>query len=208
MGAKPKKTSSAAKGSAGKRGQAKRAPARRTPARKAAGKTTKSNGGKTVEAYVAGLRGWQRDAAQQLRALVRAAAPNATESFKWGQPIYEQNGPFCYFKSSADHITFGFWRGTELNDPDWKLEGDGDRMKHLKIRSADDVNEAALGGFVRQAVELNQRLGSPTIAAKAKAAASAPTPDQAAPETPLVVEPQQPAAIPGDDGWHEDSFQQ
>jgi hypothetical protein len=166
MGAKPKKTGSAAKVPAKK----KRAPARRVPARKAAsksGRTPKVRAAtaparSSVEAYVAGLAGDQGGAARRLRELVMSAAPSASESIKWGQPVYEDNGPFCYFKANSDHITFGFWRGTELDDPDGRLEGDGDRMKHIKIRDAGDIEEDLFADWVRQAVDLNRRFGNPT----------------------------------------------
>ena len=109
MGAKPRETRSAA----GKSG-AKRTPARRVPARKTARKTAKAGSGasKSVDAYVAGLEGWQAEAAQRLRDVIRSAAPSLAESIKWGQPVYEDSGPVCYFRTSTDHLTFGFWRGT------------------------------------------------------------------------------------------------
>jgi hypothetical protein len=195
MGAKPKKTRSVAARGAARKAPAKRTPARRTPARTPARKATaaapkkavrKPSGaraaGTTVDAYVASLTGWQKDAATRLRDVVRAAAPGATESIKWGQPVYEENGPVCYFKANTEHITFGFWRGTELDDLEWRLEGEGERMKHLTLRSADEVTEESLGGFVRQAVELNRRHGSPTargesVAEREAAPASEPEAD-------------------------------
>ncbi len=199
MGAKPKKTRSvAAKGAAkAKKAPAKRTPAKRTPARKATTSAAKKAvrkpsgaraAGTTVDAYVAGLRGWQKDAATRLRDVIRAAAPDATESIKWGQPVYEDNGPVCYFKANTEHITFGFWRGTELDDLEWRLEGEGDRMKHLSLRSADEVTEESLAGFVRQAVDLNRRLGSPTArgdsAVPEREAAPASEPAEALPDEP------------------------
>jgi hypothetical protein len=111
---------------------------------------------------MAGLAGPLADVAARLRHLVLGAAPSATESIKWGQPVYEDNGPFCYFKANTGHITFGFWRGTDLDDPDELLQGEGDRMKHLALRSVDDIDDEAIGRWVRQAVDLNWRLGSPT----------------------------------------------
>ena len=211
MGAKPKQTRSAA----GKSG-AKRTPARRVPARKTAQKSMKagSGTGKTVEAYVAGLDGWQADAAGRLRDVVRSAAPSLVESIKWGQPVYEDNGPVCYFRSSADHITFGFWRGAELDDPEMRLEGEGDRMKHLKIHSADEVTGELLADFVRQGVDLNRRYGSPTRKDQPEEGIESMTAEDRAAIPVMVPEPSEgEAAVPpsgpipaGDDGWH-DEFQ-
>ena len=58
-------------------------------------------------------------------------------------------------------MTFGFWRGAELDDGDAVLEG-GDRMKHLKITGADGVDEARITAFVQAAVQLNRTKGDPT----------------------------------------------
>jgi hypothetical protein len=156
MGAKPRKTGSAARVPA----KVKRAPARRVPARRAA--RARPAAVKTVDAYLARATGGLREAGQRLRQIILSAAPSASESIKWGQPVYEDGGPFCYFKTSSGHITFGFWRGTEISDPDGRLEGDGDRMKHIKIRGVDDLVEDAVADWVRQAVDLNRRLGDPT----------------------------------------------
>jgi hypothetical protein len=42
------------------------------------------------------------------------------------------------------------------------LEGDGDRMKHIKLKTVKDVNRAAFTDFVKQAIKLNRELGDPT----------------------------------------------
>jgi hypothetical protein len=41
------------------------------------------------------------------------------------------------------------------------LEGDGDRMKHIKLRSA-SLDQPLLRDFIRQAVALNAAKGDPT----------------------------------------------
>jgi hypothetical protein len=181
MGAKPRKTGSAAKvpkraaagskrAAASKRTAAgsKRAAAgskgaatRRVPARRTAGKSARA-AGQTVDAYLAGVTGELSDLAQRLREVILSAAPSATESIKWGQPVYEDGGPVCYFKVATGHITFGFWRGTEIDDPENRLEGEGDRMKHVKLRGPDDLVEDAIADWVRQAVDLNRQQGDPT----------------------------------------------
>jgi hypothetical protein len=160
MGAKPKKTGTAARVPATK----KRTPARRVPTRKTAGKSRRATTlDQTVEGYIAAMTGELAEVAGRLRDLVRGVAPSATESIKWGQPVYEDNGPFCYLKAGAESVTIGFWRGAELDDPDQRLvESDGERMKHLELSSADDIDEDAIGRWVRQAIDLNWRYGNPT----------------------------------------------
>lgn len=82
---------------------------------------------------------------------------------KWGQPVYEEDGPICYFKSFSDHVTFGFWRGTEMPDPAGLLRGEGDKMRHVRLTMFDDIPRDPLEEFVRNAVRLNRERGNPTF---------------------------------------------
>ncbi len=87
----------------------------------------------SVDEYVRGLDGWQAGVMSAIRALIGDAAPNARESIKWAQPVYEESGPFCYVKAFKNHVNLGFWREVDLGDPEGVLEGTGDRMQHVKI---------------------------------------------------------------------------
>ena len=117
---------------------------------------------KTVEEYIAGLEGWQAEVVEALRKIVMEAAPDAAESIKWAQPVYESNGPFAYMKAFKSSVNFGFWRGIDLDDPKGLLQGSGDKMRHVKLSSTDDIDTAAFAVFVRQALELNLTKGDPT----------------------------------------------
>jgi hypothetical protein len=116
----------------------------------------------TVDEYIAGLEGWQAEVGSRLRSIVLQATPEAKESFKWAQPVYEINGPFCYFKAFKASLNFGFWRGVELDDPKGLLQGSGDKMRHVKLTGAEDIDQEAFTDYVRQAVQLNLDKGDPT----------------------------------------------
>ena len=118
--------------------------------------------GTSVDDWAKKLTGWQADALRIIRALVTRHAPDATLAMKWGQPVWEQNGPFAWLRPAAKHVSFGFWRGAELSDPDGHLEGEGDRMRHLKMTSAADLDQLPIEHFVKQAVALNGANGDPT----------------------------------------------
>jgi hypothetical protein len=133
-------------------------PAARTTSKKISARKA----GLTVDDYAARLAGWQKEVVTALRKIVRSAAPKAIESIKWGQPVYEHNGPFAYMKAFASSVNFGFWRGAELPDPNGMLTGGGDRMRHLKLLGTSDVNPKALADLVRAAVKLNDLRGDPT----------------------------------------------
>jgi hypothetical protein len=117
---------------------------------------------KTVDDYVASLEGWQAEILTRVREIILQAAPEAHESIKWAQPVYESSGPFAYIKAFKKAVNFGFWRGVELEDPKDILEGSGEKMRHVKLASLEDVDEALFADLVKQAVVLNQRKGDPT----------------------------------------------
>lgn len=118
--------------------------------------------GMPVDDWVkAKARGEQLDIVRSLLILARKVAPKATISIKWGQPVVDENGPLAFIKVAKAHVTFGFWRGAQLTDPQGLLEG-GERMKHVKIASPDALDEKALSAFLRQAVSLNRTEGDPT----------------------------------------------
>lgn len=68
-----------------------------------------------VDAYIAAQADFARPILEHLRALVRAAAPDATETMKWSRPHYTYNGQLlCGFSAFKAHAAFGFWRGVEV----------------------------------------------------------------------------------------------
>jgi hypothetical protein len=117
---------------------------------------------KTVAEYAAGLGDWRSDVVLALRGLVREAAPEAKESIKWAQPVYEENGPFCYIRAFKNHVNFGFWRGVDLPNEAGILEGSGEKMRHVRVTGLEDIREDVFQDLVRAAVALNHSKGDPT----------------------------------------------
>jgi hypothetical protein len=113
-----------------------------------------------VDEYIGMQEKWAADILTELRSVIKEYAPDATESIKWAQPVYEDNGPCIYIKAFKKNINFGFWRGVQLEDPKGLLSGTGEKMRHVKIHSVDEMDRDALGAFVKQAVSLNRELGS------------------------------------------------
>lgn len=52
---------------------------------------------------------------QQVRTVVKAAAPNAAEAIKWGKPYYSHKGMLAGFDALKNHISFEVW--TDELDP-------------------------------------------------------------------------------------------
>jgi hypothetical protein len=121
------------------------------------------NGQKTVDEYIAAFDDWRTDAMKRLREIVKEGAPHSAVGIKWAQPVWEWNGPMIWMKAYPKHVDIGFWRGTEMDDPKKVLTGDGERMRHIKITSVDDIPADALRELVKQAVQLNTAKGNPTL---------------------------------------------
>jgi hypothetical protein len=121
------------------------------------------NGQKTVDEYIAAFDDWRTDAMKRLREVVKEGAPHSAVAIKWAQPVWEWNGPMIWMKAYPKHVDIGFWRGTEMDDPKKVLTGDGERMRHIKITSVDDIPADALVELVKQAVKLNTAKGNPTL---------------------------------------------
>jgi hypothetical protein len=117
---------------------------------------------RTVDDYMAAIPSPLSAVAEALRTTVRDAAPQAKESVKWGQPVYDSNGPFAAIKAYPRWVTLTFWRGAALADPTGILAGDGDRMKHARFATLDEVRAAPVADLVRAAVAMNAELGDPT----------------------------------------------
>ena len=58
---------------------------------------------------------------------------------------------FGYVNAFTAHVNVGFFQGTELPDPNGLLEGTGKFMRHVKLRPAVVVNEAALKKLIKEA---------------------------------------------------------
>lgn len=117
--------------------------------------------GTSVTDWVARLPKEQTAIVETLLTLAKSAAPDASIVIKWAQPVLELSGPFAYIKAAKGHVTLGFWRGTELDDPRGLLAG-GDRMKHVRLASLEDVDRASLSAWITEAARLNREHGDPT----------------------------------------------
>jgi hypothetical protein len=117
----------------------------------------------TVDAYIQAQEPWKKEILHNLRLIIKDVASATKESIKWAQPIYEdEQGPFCYMRAHKNHVTLGFWRGAIMNDPTGILLGDGEKMRHIKITRETSINRVVIVDFIKQAIELNKKLGNPS----------------------------------------------
>jgi hypothetical protein len=61
--------------------------------------------------------------------------------------------PFAYVGAYSAHANVGFFYGAMLDDPAGLLEGAGKRMRRVKLRWGQNVDEAALADLVAAAYQ-------------------------------------------------------
>jgi hypothetical protein len=59
-----------------------------------------------------------------------------------------EDAAFGYVNAFSAHVNVGFLEGAGLDDPAGLLEGTGKRMRHVKVRWGEPVNEAALNELI------------------------------------------------------------
>jgi hypothetical protein len=87
-----------------------------------------------------------------LRSLVMKILPSTRITVNaWGIPTFEAEYPFCFYMSGKKHVTFGFHNGAGLSDPGGLLEGTGKNIRHVKLRTVEDLKRPGLRGLILDA---------------------------------------------------------
>ncbi len=106
----------------------------------------------SFDEYFADQSPKNRSIIRTLRMFAKRVAPALQESVKWGNGCWLKGKvPIAYVHSAPDYVQFGFFRGSELEDPHGLLEGKGQYVRHIKIRKPSDIDEAAFRGLLLQA---------------------------------------------------------
>lgn len=123
-----------------------------------------SSGSQQIDAHIAGLDDWRGETLARVRALIRDAAPNVTEEWKWqkasspGVPVWYCHGPICTGETYKSVVKLTFFKGASLEDPSGLFNSslEGRTRRALDIREHDALDEAAFRALVREAVSLNR----------------------------------------------------
>ena len=113
---------------------------------------------KKMKAY-ASFDDYQKDQTPRNQAIIRALRrfvkriePGLSESVKWGNGCWvDGEGPVAYVYSATEYVQFGFFNGSSLKDPKGLLEGQGQYVRHTKVRSTSGIDERAFAALLRQA---------------------------------------------------------
>ncbi len=92
------------------------------------------------------------DIAKRWFEVMRARGDDVREIIHDGFPTAcVTDAAFAYVAVFRHHVNVGFFQGANLPDPKELLEGAGLRMRHVKITTGADVDQAALGALIEAA---------------------------------------------------------
>ena len=100
--------------------------------------------------------------AQRWFARMRACGEDVRELMHDGCPVAcVGDAPFGSVNIFKAHVNVGFFNGAALKDPDGLLEGNGKRMRHVKLKPFSDANSSAVDALIGAAyLDIKTQLGA------------------------------------------------
>jgi len=111
-----------------------------------------------ISERIAELGDWRGKTLSRMRKLIKEAAPEAIEEWKWrGVPVWSHDGIICTGESYKEVVKLTFAKGASLKDPARLFNSslDGNVRRAIDIHEGEVVDEAAFKALVRHAVALN-----------------------------------------------------
>ncbi len=115
-----------------------------------------------IDARIRDLGDWRGETLAAIRKLIKEADPDVVEDWKWrGVPVWYHDGMICTGETYKDVVKMTFAKGASLADPSrlFNASLDGNTRRAIDFREGDDIDETALKGLIRAAVELNGARG-------------------------------------------------
>jgi hypothetical protein len=115
-----------------------------------------------IEAWFAHETGSLRMTVRPWFDRMRACGADVREAMHDGCPTAcVGDAAFAYVNAFTAHASVGFFRGAALRDPEGLLEGEGKRMRHVKLRPGRALDEAALAALIEEAYrDMRKRAGA------------------------------------------------
>lgn len=131
-----------------------------------------------VDDYIASRPDFARPILERVRAAFHAGCPDLVEGIKWGVPTFERNGIVGGMAAFKAHVSFGFWRAPEMDDPA-ELFGEVRKQSfmQIKIRDAKELpTKRVMVDYVKRAARLGGEVDGPVPKKSAKKASKKPAP--------------------------------
>jgi hypothetical protein len=110
-----------------------------------------------IDDQIKELGDWRGKTLAQLRKLILEAAPELTEEWKWGSPVWAYKGNVLSGGAFKDHVKLNFFNGASLKDPRGLFNAglDAKVSRGIDFSEGDKIDEPALKDLVRAAAAHN-----------------------------------------------------
>lgn len=112
-----------------------------------------------IDGRIRELGDWRGEQLAHVRALIKAAVPEATEEWKWrGVPVWSHHGQICTGETYKSVVKLTFAKGASLADPSslFNASLDGNVRRAIDIREGETLDENAFKDLIRAAAALNR----------------------------------------------------
>ena len=117
-----------------------------------------------IDAKIEELGDWRGATLSRLRALIKQAAPDVVEEWKWrkatnpGVPVWSDRGPICTGETYKSVVKLTFFKGASLEDPSGLFNSslEGNTRRAIDVHEEDEIDEKAFVALIRAAVSLNE----------------------------------------------------
>jgi hypothetical protein len=111
-----------------------------------------------ISKRISELGDWRGKTLSRMRKLIKEAAPNVVEEWKWmGTPVWSHDGIICTGEPYKKVVKLTFAKGASLKDPARLFNSslDGNVRRAIDIHEGEKVDESAFKALVREAAALN-----------------------------------------------------
>jgi hypothetical protein len=122
-------------------------------------KTQDETPSRLIDARIAELGDWRGKTLAHVRALIREAAPDVVEDWKWrGVPVWYCDGMVCTGETYKRAVKLTFAKGAALADPSGLFNAslDGNVRRAIDLHEDAVLDGDAFKALIRAAVALNR----------------------------------------------------
>jgi hypothetical protein len=111
-----------------------------------------------IDARIKELNDWRGETLARVRSLIKEAAPEAVEEWKWrGVPVWSHGGIICTGETYKTAVKLTFAKGAALEDPKGFFNSslEGNTRRAIDIHEGETIDDEALKALMRAAAALN-----------------------------------------------------
>lgn len=121
--------------------------------------STQASAAQLIDERIRELDDWRGETLARVRALIKEAAPEVVEEWKWrGVPVWSDHGILTTGETYKTYVKLTFAKGAALDDPSGLFNSslDGNTRRAIDLHEGEKLKEKALKALIKSAVALNR----------------------------------------------------